>query len=285
MTLINSKTKLYALIGDPIDHSLSPLMQNTAFRSLGLNCIYLCFRIKAKMLENVVNGIKNFNILGFNVTIPHKVSIIKYLDEVDPLAKNIGAVNTVVNRNGKLIGYNTDGLGALKALEVESVRLKDKKVVILGAGGASKALSFSIAPLAKSIVILNRTESKATELASNLRTKFSKNIWGRKLTQINMSKELIDSNILINATSVGMYPQIKECLVNKRLLHSDLVVFDIVYNPLRTRLLREAKKVGAKDVNGLSMLVYQGTLSFEIWTGIKPPVDIMFKVVKKALRR
>lgn len=283
MTQITSATRLYALIGDPVEHSLSPLMHNAAFQHLGLNSVYLCLQVKSTTLGRAVEGIKSLGIPGFNVTIPHKVSMMKYLDGVDSLAKDIGAVNTVANKDGRLIGYNTDGLGALIALKDEDVGLKGKKVVLLGAGGASRAMSFCMTPIAESLVVLNRTEDKAVELASILQRRFNKKVLGGKLSCETLSRELPDADILINSTSVGMYPKVEESLIDEGLLHSRMVVFDIVYSPLETRLLREAKKVGAKTVDGLSMLVHQGALSFKIWTGVNPPVDIMFGTVKKAL--
>lgn len=283
MTYIASATKLCSLIGDPVEHSLSPVMHNAAFQHLGLNYVYLCLRVKSANLRTAVEGIKSLGILGLNVTIPHKITVMRYLDEIDPLAKDIGAVNTVVNRNGVLVGYNTDGLGGLKALEEEDATLRGKKVVLLGAGGAARALSFCIAPLADSLVILNRTEEKAVELASSLRRRFSKKIRGGSLHRDILVTEIDEADVLINSTSVGMYPRSEECLVDGNLLNSRMTVVDIVYNPLETRLLREAKKMGAKTVGGLDMLVHQGALSFQIWTGVTPPVDVMFRAVEKAL--
>jgi shikimate dehydrogenase len=229
--------------------------------------------------------VKSLGILGFNVTIPHKVTVMTYLDEIDPIAKDIGAVNTVVNRGERLVGYNTDGLGGLRALSEAGVTLTGKKVVLLGAGGAARALSFSIAPLAGLLVILNRTETKAVALASNLRRRFDKKIRGGPLTRSALLTEMADTDVLINSTSVGMHPKSEECVVDEDLLHSRMTVFDAVYNPnpLETRLLREAKSVGAKTVDGLSMLVHQGALAFKIWTGVTPPIDVMTRAVEAAV--
>lgn len=283
MTYITGATKLCSLIGDPVEHSLSPIMHNAAFQHLGLNYVYICLRVQSAKLRTAVEGIKSLGIQGLNVTIPHKITVMKYLDEIDPLAKDIGAVNTVANRDGGLVGSNTDGLGGLKALEEEGVTIKGKKVVLLGAGGAARALSFCIAPLADILVILNRTEEKAVELASSLRRRFSKKILGGNLNRDILVKELEGADILINSTSVGMYPRSGECLVDNSLLNPKMTVFDIVYNPLETRLLREAKRVGAKTVGGVDMLVHQGALAFQIWTGVTPPIDVMFRAVEKAL--
>jgi len=283
LTSITSATKLCALIGNPVEHSLSPVMHNAAFRFLGLNYVYLCLRVRTAGLKHAVDGVKSLGILGFNVTIPHKVAVMTYLDEIDPLAKDIGAVNTVVNRDERLFGYNTDGLGGLRALSEAGVTLTGKKVVLLGAGGAARALSFSIAPLAGLLVILNRTETKAVALASNLRRRFDKKIRGGPLTRNALLTEMADTDVLINSTSVGMHPKSEECVVDEDLLHSRMTVFDAVYNPLETRLLREAKSVGAKTVDGLSMLVHQGAFAFKIWTGVKPPIDVMTRAVEAAV--
>lgn len=283
MTTITSATKLCALIGDPVEHSLSPVMHNAAFQFLGLKYIYLCLRVRPEGLKRAVDGVKSLGILGFNVTIPHKVSVMTYLDEIDPIAKDIGAVNTVVNRDERLVGYNTDGLGGLRALSEAGVTLTGKKVVLLGAGGAARALSFSIVPLAGLLVILNRTETKAVALASNLRRRFVKKIRGGPLTRGALFTEMADADVLINSTSVGMHPKREECVVDEDLLHSRMAVFDAVYNPLETRLLREAKNVGAKTVDGLSMLVHQGALAFKIWTGVTPPIDVMTRAVEAAV--
>jgi len=282
---IDSKTRLYALIGNPVEHSFSPLMHNAAFHSLDLNCVYLPLQVKSDDLGGAIEGIKSLGILGFNVTLPHKVSIIKFLDKIDPKAVDIGAVNTVVNKKRKLIGYNTDGIGALAALKGENVDLAGKKVVLLGAGGAAKTLSFYIAPSVKKLVVLNRTKSKATSLATAIKKRLHINVVGRELNSESLSRELVDTDLLINTTSVGMYPKIDETLVDKSLIKPDMTVFDIVYNPLETRLLREAKAVGAKGINGIKMLIYQGAFSFELWIGEKPPIDLMLKVIKKAMRR
>ena len=279
---VSSDTKLYAIIGDPIEHSLSPVMQNVAFQHLDLDSVYLAFRVRPQDLEAAIAGMRSLGVLGFNITIPHKVSVMKYLDKVDYQAIEVGAVNTVVNKNGVFVGYNTDGAGALAALREENVELKGRRTVLLGAGGAARALAFSIAPLTESLVILNRTESKAKDLASAIK-RFNAAAEGKKLSEATLRSKLADADVLINSTPVGMYPRVGECLVNGSLMHSRMVVFDVVYNPPETRLLREAKKAGAKAVGGLNMLVHQGVLSFKIWTGIEPPVDIMFRAAEEAL--
>jgi len=281
---IGTDTRVYALIGDPIKHSLSPLMQNLAFRLLGLDCIYLAFRVKPEELGWAIKGIRALGVSGFNVTVPHKVAVIPFLDEVDHSASDVGAVNTVTNRGGRLVGHNTDGSGTLAALSDEGVDLKDKKIVILGAGGAARAIAFATAHAAGSLVIMNRTTSKAEELSSDLKQRYRKLIEARKLSNETLSEELVDAEVLINATSVGMSPRKEESLVNRHMIRPKTTVFDIVYNPLETKLINEAKAAGAKTIGGAKMLVYQGALSFEIWTGIKAPVDEMLRAVIRRLK-
>ena len=281
---IGTDTRVYALIGDPIEHSLSPLMQNLAFRLLRLDCIYLAFRVKPEELGWAIKGIRALGVSGFNVTVPHKVAVIPFLDEVDHSASDVGAVNTVTNRGGRLVGHNTDGSGALAALSDEGVDLKGKKVVILGAGGAARAIAFATAHAAGSLVIMNRTTSKAEELSSDLKKRYRKLIEARKLSHETLSEELVDAEVLINATSVGMSPRTEESLVNRHMIRPKTTVFDIIYNPLETKLINEAKAAGAKTIGGAKMLVYQGALSFEIWTGIKAPVDEMLKAVIRRLK-
>lgn len=281
---INSETRLYVLIGDPVEHSFSPLMQNAAFQFRGINSVYLTVQVKSEGLEDAIKGIKSMGIRGLNVTIPHKVSIMKYLDEIDSTAKNIGAVNTVINKDGKLIGYNTDGAGALEALKIGNGDPTGKKVVLLGAGGAARAISFSIAPFASRLVVLNRTRSKAISIVEAIKKRLNIKIVGDKLTINTLSRELLDTELLINTTSVGMFPKIDETLVGGHLLKPKMVVFDIIYNPPETRLLREATASGAKTLNGINMLVNQGALSFKLWSGLKPPINVMLGAINSRLR-
>lgn len=282
---ISTSTKLYAVIGDPIEHSLSPTMHNLAFHNLGLDSVYLAFRVRPESLKDAIFGLKSLGIHGFNVTVPHKVSVMQYLDKIDDAAAKIGAVNTVVNKNGLLIGYNTDGAGALTALKDEGVNFKGLNVVLLGAGGAAKALASAIAPLVGCLLILNRTESKAEELASSIAESSGSNVKGEILTEASLNRTLPDADILINATSVGMYPNLNDTPVMRTQLHSGTIVFDIVYNPPRTRLLMEAIAAGAYPISGVKMLVHQGALAFKLWTGKEPPIAEMCKVVEESLRR
>lgn len=269
--MINGKTKVLCLIGKPVKHSLSPIIHNVALNDFNLNYVYVAFEIKENQLKNVIKGIKALGIRGANVTTPYKVEVIKHLDELSEDVKEIGAVNTILNRNGILRGYNTDGIGALRALE-KFTELDDKKVILLGAGGAAKAIAVTISKKISEITILNRTERKAVEIVLKLKEK-DFNAKSLKLNSKNLENEIKSSHILINATSVGMNSS--KSLVPKRLLKPDLVVFDIVYSPLETRLLKDAREKGCITVDGLWMLVYQGAESFKIWTGFYPNVQLM----------
>lgn len=281
----SGKTKVFCVIGDPIEHSLSPVMHNAAFKHLKLDAIYVAFNVKKEMLEDAVRGMRGFGICGMNVTMPHKTAIINYLDEIDSVAKFVGAVNTILNMNGKLVGFNTDGIGALKALKENGVEPKDKKFLLLGAGGAGRAIAFQLAQEADEIRILNRDGSKAKLLANTLRGKFNKKIVGGRLSPNVLRKWLKDVDVLINATSVGMHPYNGQTLVERNILRPELTVMDIVYNPIETKLLKDARSVGAKVISGIEMLVFQGSASFEIWWNQPAPISVMREAIMKELRR
>lgn len=284
---VSGRTKVCAVIGDPVEHSLSPCFQNAAFQHLKLDFIYVAFTVKAEDLGAAISGVRSLGIYGLNVTMPHKISVIKYLDELDERADRIKSVNTILNRNGKLIGYTTDGIGVLNALKYNGVDPKGKKVVILGAGGAARSASYALSEVAGELVILNRTIERARNLASKVRKLIEShvNVKWDGLTEESLRREVREADILINATPVGMSPDVNGTLVEKSLLHPDMVVFDMIYHPLKTRLLREAEEVGAKTINGLSMLIHQGAASFEIWTGMEAPVDVMMKAAEEEIRR
>ena len=272
---ISGKTKVCGIIGDPIEHTMSPVMHNAAFKKLGLDFVYLPFRVKKEELSRAVDGVRALNIKGLNVTIPHKVAIIPFLDKLDLLAEKIGAVNTIVNDEGVLTGYNTDATGFLQALLEQGVEPEGKNIVILGAGGASRAISFILAERGAHLVILNRQSGRAEELAQRISQVFKREVKALSLSEENLAQVLARADILVNTTSVGMVPDIDETPVPAGLLKPGLIVFDIVYNPVQTRLLKEAEAAGAKTINGLEMLVWQGALAFEKWTGQKAPLDLM----------
>lgn len=280
---ISGKTKVCALIGDPIEHSLSPTIHNAAFQHLKLDFVYVAFQVKKEELKDAIRGLRNLRIHGLNVTMPHKTAIIKYLDEVDATAKAIKSVNTILNRDGKLLGFSTDGVGALNALRNNQVEPRDKKILLLGAGGAAKAIAFQLAPEVEELRVLNRNRRKAKELGKFLQRKFDKKTTCKMLSSTMLEKWLKDADILINATSVGMHPHSDRTLVKRDWLRPELTVMDIVYDPLETQLIKDAKAVGAKVVYGTEMLVFQGAASFQIWCGHSAPVNIMREAIFRKL--
>jgi shikimate dehydrogenase len=283
MMPISGKTRMCGVIGDPIEHTLSPTIHNSAFSHLGLDFVFLAFRVKAAELENAIRGMRSLGIQGLNVTMPHKNAVTTYLDEVDSAVKFLGSANTILNEEGKLSGFNTDGDGALQALRENGIDLPKKKVLLLGAGGAAKAIAFSFAQEAESLCILNRVPEKAVALADALNQVFVKKIVGGALSPSAVQKNLQDADILINATSVGMQPNVNQSLVAPQWLKPNLAVMDIVYNPVETQLAKDAKATGATVVSGVEMLIYQGAASFKIWTGKSAPIEIMRKAALNKL--
>ena len=268
--MINSNTSLYAVLGDPISQSLSPAMHNSAFSHVNYNGVYFAFRVKE--IGKAISGIRTLGIKGAGITIPHKVKLMEYLDEIDDTAEKIGAVNTIINRQGKITGYNFDSIGAIKALK-EKTGINNKAVAILGAGGAARAVGYGIITEGGRLTILNRKKGKGEKLAADLGSEFC------PLADFNRVK----CDILINTTSVGMKPNVDSMPVEKKHLNKGMIVMDIVYNPLRTRLLKAAEDMGCTTIDGVSMFVFQGAGQFELWTGKKAPVDLMRKTVLKAL--
>jgi shikimate dehydrogenase len=275
MMAISGKTRLCGVIGDPIEHSLSPTIHNAAFNYLKLDFVFLAFRVKAADLENAIQGMRGLGIHGLNVTMPHKSKVIGCLDKVDSTVKFLGSANTILNKDGKLSGFNTDGMGALKTLRESGAKLSEKKVLLLGAGGAAKAIAFALAEEVGELVVLNRTAEKAKRLAEALEQISNKKVVGDSLFPDTIVKNLQDSDVLINATSVGMHPEANQSIVPPQWLRSDLTVMDIVYNPVETKLAKDAKAVGARVISGVEMLIYQGAASFEIWTGLSAPIEVM----------
>ncbi len=262
---INWNTQIYCLIGHPISKTLSPIIHNAFYKLINENNIYLAFDVKEKDLNTIIEAIKILKIKGFNVTIPHKTTIINYLDEISEEAKLIGAVNTVKNVDGKLVGYNTDGMGFIKSLELNNIDVKGKNILILGAGGAAKAIATSLA-LAEvnSIFISNRTLGKANKLSQKLEHQFPKisiDYGGLDLRKVDKK----NIHIVVNCTSIGMYPNINELPIRLDGFSQNLIVYDIVYKPKKTKLLKLAENKGYKTIDGLNMLINQGLYSQQIW--------------------
>ena len=281
---LSGKTAVYAVIGDPVAHSLSPVIQNAAFEEMKLDCVFLAFKVAPAEVENALRGLRGLGIRGLNVTMPDKNAVIAHLDEVDETAKFLGSVNTILNEDGKLRGFSTDGAGAHRALEENGAILTEKKLVLLGAGGAARAIAFTLAKEVGELVLLNRTPEKTAWLAEALNRRFRKKVTAGSLSPSTIQENLRDADILINATSVGMHPHAMQSLVKSEWLKPSLTVMDIVYNPLETKLAKDAKAAGAKVISGLEMLIYQGATSFEIWTGKPAPVEVMRKAALNSLR-
>lgn len=280
---IKGSTNIVGLIGHPVEHSFSPPMHNAAFGALGMDYAYVAFDVNPNDLSSAIKGAKSLNIKGFNVTIPHKIEVMKYLDELDDVAGLIGAVNTIDFENLK--GYNTDGIGAIRAIE-EVTKVKDKDVIVAGAGGASRAISFYLAKFkANSITILNRNTERAQSLAEDIMASdLISDVNAESISEIN--NLLGDADILVDTTPLGMDPHIDdEPIACADSMHEGLVVFDAVYNPNETVLLKEAIKAGAEPVYGIKMLLYQGAESFRIWTGRDAPIDVMENALNEFLGR
>lgn len=261
---------VYALIGNPVGHSLSPLMHNSAYLEMNLNAHYVSFCVQD--LKNAILGIRALGIRGASVTIPHKVEVMKYLDEVDDNAKKLGAVNTITNDNGRLLGTNTDWIGVVRTLHKTMV-IKNSTFVILGAGGTAPAALFGVFREGGLPVIVNRTEEKGRRLALAYNCPFY------PLSEVGRIK----ADCLINTTSVGMYPHTEESPLQPEVLRNFHCVMDVIYNPLQTKLLCDAQAAGCEVLSGLDMFVHQGAEQIRLWTGKEPPRELMLEVVKNRL--
>ncbi len=268
---ISGKTKVTGLFGYPVEHSLSPAMHNAAFEHLGLDCCYVTFPVRPESLENAVEAVRALNLSGVNVTVPHKENVIRFLDEVDKEASFIGAVNTIVNKDGRLFGYNTDGRGFIKSLSEANIQVRGKDVLIVGAGGASRAISYYLSEKASRLLINDIDKVKASRLIEDL-NKIRNNVF---FAEDTAGPDEFD--IIINATPLGLKKD-DSLPVNTNLIRRGQVVCDLIYK--KTRLLDSASKKGCKTLNGLGMLLWQGVFAFELWTGKKPPVGVMKKALK-----
>lgn len=270
--MIDQHTDLYGVVGYPLGHTLSPIMHNTAFQVSRLNAVYLAF--ETKDIDDCLRGMKALGIKGLSVTLPFKSRVIPLLDDVDNQAKTIGAVNTIVNDNGRLKGYNTDTIGILKSLEEEVIDLSNRKCLLIGAGGAARAIGFTLKERGIELTIANRSIGSGEKLAESLGSPFV------PLKDI----EKIKADLIVQATPVGMYPHTDQCLIPETLLKEGPVVMDIIYNPIETKVLKLARDYGCKRVSGLSMFIHQGGEQLRLWTGFEPPLKEMTSSVKEALR-
>ena len=283
---INTDTQLCGVLGHPVKHSLSPAIHNAAFRHLGLNYVYLAFPVED--VPHALHGIRALgNLRGFSVTIPHKVSVMAHLDTIDPTARHIGAVNTIVKSDNTLSGYNTDASGALLALQHAGVDLAGKQVVVIGSGGAARAIAFGLALTtpAGRLTILGIEEEERRTLARNLREGTTLHIEDHPLDANTLEPALAQAQVMIHCTPVGMDPHTEQTCVPQRFFHPDLTVMDIVYNPLDTRLLKEARDAGCPTIRGLEMFLHQAVAQFELWTGQPAPVPVMRQVLESQFSR
>jgi len=278
---ITGKTAVYGIIGYPVKHSLSPLMQTAAFKELSLDAVYVPFEVKPENLKEAVLGLKALSVKGFNITVPHKEKVIEHLDFLSEEAEFLGAVNTVKEEEGKLTGYNTDAEGFARSLEEEGVEVEGKRVLMLGAGGAAKAVGYALLKRgAKFLSVVNRNFQRAKALGELLGKVGNVLIYPLKESTVEVL--LKDTDIIVNTTSVGMKKE-DPLLFDYSKIPDGITVVDIIYNPCKTPLLKAAKEKGCKTINGLGMLVHQGAVAFEIWTGRRAPISVMKRVLEEEL--
>ena len=282
---INGKTRIIGIIGENIENSLSPLIHNQIILKHFLNFCYLPFQVAEIDLNKAIQGIKALNIRGANITFPYKEKVIKFLDEVEESARRIRAVNTIVNNKGILTGYNTDVIGFKKSLQEDGkFVIKEKKAVILGAGGAARAVVYALLEEEiEEICIFNRTLEKAKKIKQDLSSFFPKShIRVFPLEKEDLKDKIEKSHLLVNSTSIGMALRVDNTpLPDEKLFHPNLLVYDLIYHPAKTLFLRQAEKSGAKIINGLPMLVYQGVESFYLWTGLKSEGKEVLEIIKR----
>ena len=283
-TSINTSTQICAVVGNPVAHSLSPAIHNAAFAECGLDFVYVAFRVED--IKHSLMGMRAMeNFRGMSVTIPHKVESMKYLDDIPDVDRHIGSINTIINEQGRLMGLGTDGPGALKAIVDAGINLEGRNVLLLGAGGAARAIAFTLAGQTglSQLGLLDVDKGMLKRLASDLKSDTNASIKAEEITPENLAKMVEESYLIVNCTPVGMHPHINESLIPVELLCPDQVIFDIVYNPLETRLCAEAKVRGLKVIHGVEMFVNQAVLQFERFTGVNAPIDVMRRVVMEHL--
>jgi shikimate dehydrogenase len=282
---IDARTQFCGVIGNPVGHSLSPVIHNAAFRKLGLNFVYLAWQVET--IGDAIKGLRSLgNFRGASVTIPHKVAAIPFLDHVEMTAQRIGAINTIVAEKGELTGYNTDATGALRALREGGVELNDRRIVVVGSGGAARAITFALAAesCAEKLTLLGIDDPERTSLAQDIRSQAALTVEDFHLDEATLRRVLPETHVLIHCTPVGMSPQADTTSVPASLLHAGLSVMDIVYNPLETRLLKDAKQAGCRTIPGLEMFLNQAVAQFELWTDQPAPVDVMRTVLESHFR-
>lgn len=282
---LNGKTKAVILIGNPVEHSMSPKMHTAAFKEVGINAIYIATKVENEDVKAAVESIRALNFLGANVTIPHKVSVISFIDEINPIAKDIGAINTIVNKNKKLFATNTDGPGFMRSMKEAGIKLNGMNAVMIGAGGVARAISFYLLQEINNLRITDINSEIGDELIINLQKKYGEKVSFFNLNKNNLKYEIKNADLLLNCTPIGMYPNQDKTPVPKEYLRKDLIVFDSVYNPIETLLIKNAEKVGGKAIGGINMFLHQGAEAFELWTNKKAPIELMKQIIIKDLNR
>jgi shikimate dehydrogenase len=282
---IDARTQFCGVIGNPVDHSLSPAIHNAAFRKLELNFVYLAWKVET--IGDAVKGLRALgNFRGASVTIPHKVAAMPFLDHVEMTAQRIGAINTIVAEKGELTGYNTDATGALKALKEGGAELQDRHIVVLGSGGAARAIAFALAVEsgAGKLILLGIDDRERISLAQDIRSQAPLTVEDFHLNETTLRRVLSDAHVLIHCTPVGMSPNTDATCIPASLIHAGLSVMDVVYNPVETRLLKDAKHAGCRTIPGLAMFLHQAATQFELWTNQPAPVDVMRTVLESHFR-
>ena len=282
---VSGKSRVLGVFGCPVEHSLSPAMHNAAIAALGLHYIYIPFSVLPDDIGPAIRSLAVLGIIGVNLTIPHKERVLPFLDEVHPEAQAIGAVNTVRNLDGRLLGFNTDGEGFIRPLSEAGFSVRNKRAVVLGAGGAARSVVYRLLREGASVTLANRTRDRAERRANEIGTAARKQVEVIDLSDAAAMKSALGgAELLANTTSVGMSPDADaEPPIPPALLHPGLFVYDLIYNPTETRLLSAARKIGAQSLNGVGMLAHQGAAAFEIWTGVQPPVDVMRTAIERGL--
>ncbi len=277
---INAHTSVYCIIGNPVRHSLSPVMHNAAFEHTGINAVYVAF--ESSSVHHAIAAIKSLGIKGASVTIPFKVDVLQLCDSVDTHAMRIGSINTLVNNNGTIKGYNTDGYGLLRSLETNGIEYMNKKILIIGNGGSARAIAYTLAEKNAQVTICGRNSTNVKQLTDDLQ-KYFNTVHDMLINELKPDSTS-EYDIVINTTPVGMKPETDKLPVDIHLIHHHHVVVDIIYSPLYTLFLQKAREKGCTVITGDYMLLYQACMQFEIWTGQPAPIDIMHKVLKDALQ-
>lgn len=272
---INGYTLTCGLIGNPVEHTMSPAIHNTLAEAMGQNLVYVPFHVQTELLKEAVEGAYALNLLGCNVTVPYKSQVLPYSKEIDPLAERIGAVNTLVRAKGGFKGYNTDMPGLARAMEADGVKTAGEKVLILGAGGVARAVAVMLADTASEILIMNRTVEKARKIADEVNAAAGRELAGVISVDDYRKLPMGERYLAIQATNVGMYPRVDEAVIEDRDFYERIHTgYDLIFNPVQTRFMELIQETGGRAFNGLKMLLYQGVISYELWTGVRVTKDM-----------